>query len=41
MDLTADMREYLTPRTVRILYKGRFSRDDLVNVIRPSVQLTA
>jgi signal transduction histidine kinase/DNA-binding response OmpR family regulator len=41
MDLTADMRDYLTPRTVRILYKGRFSRDDLINVIKPSVQLTA
>jgi signal transduction histidine kinase/DNA-binding response OmpR family regulator len=41
MDLTAEMRDYLTPRTVRILYKGRFSRDDLANVIRPSVPATA
>ncbi|AOS45355.1 Sensory/regulatory protein RpfC [Lacunisphaera limnophila] len=38
MDLTSDMRDYLTPRTVGILFKGRFSRDDLVNVIRPAVQ---
>lgn len=41
MDLTADMRDYLTPRTVRILYKGRFSREDLVNVIRPAVPADA
>ena len=41
MDLTADMRDYLTPRTVRILYKGRFSREDLINVIRPAVPQTA
>jgi signal transduction histidine kinase/DNA-binding response OmpR family regulator len=41
MDLTTDMRDYLTPRTVRILYKGRFSREDLVNVIRPAVPVTA
>ncbi len=38
MDLTADMRDYLTPRTVGILYKGRFSREDLVGAIRPVVQ---
>jgi signal transduction histidine kinase/CheY-like chemotaxis protein len=37
MDLTADMRDYLTPRTVGILFKGRFSRDDLLNLIRPAV----
>ena len=41
MDLTADMREYLVPRTVRILYKGRFSRDDLVALIRPAIAATA
>ena len=41
MDLTADMREYLIPRTVRILYKGRFSRDDLVTLIRPAIAATA
>ncbi|MFZ5495019.1 MAG: response regulator [Verrucomicrobiota bacterium] len=38
MDLTADMRDYLAPRTVGILFKGRFSRDDLLNVIRPAVR---
>ncbi|HWA26137.1 MAG TPA: response regulator [Lacunisphaera sp.] len=38
MDLTADMRDYLTPRTVGILYKGRFSREDLLGIIRPVVQ---
>jgi signal transduction histidine kinase/DNA-binding response OmpR family regulator len=37
MDLTADMRDYLTPRTVRILYKGRFSREDLVSLVRPAI----
>ena len=37
MDLTTDMRDYLTPRTVRILYKGRFSRDDLVSLIPRAV----
>ncbi len=38
MDLTTDMRDYLTPRTVGILYKGRFSREDLLGAIRPVVQ---
>ncbi len=38
MDLTSDMRDYLTPRSVGILYKGRFSREDLLKVIRPVVQ---
>ncbi len=38
MDLTSDMRDYLAPRTVAILYKGRFSRDDLVGLMRPTVQ---
>jgi CheY-like chemotaxis protein len=38
MDLTADMRDYLTPRTVGILYKGRFSKEDLLGAIRPVVQ---
>jgi signal transduction histidine kinase/DNA-binding response OmpR family regulator len=38
MDLTADMRDYLAPRTVGILFKGRFSREDLVKLIRPAVK---
>jgi signal transduction histidine kinase/DNA-binding response OmpR family regulator len=37
MDLTADMRDYLAPRVVGILFKGRFSRDELLNLIRPAV----
>jgi CheY-like chemotaxis protein len=41
MDLTADMRDYLTPRTVRILYKGRFSREDLVGLVRPAIAASA
>jgi CheY-like chemotaxis protein len=41
MDLTADMRDYLTPRTKGILFKGRFSRDDLVKLIRPAVPKAA
>jgi len=38
MDLTVEMRDYLTPRTVGILAKGRFSREDLLGYIRPAMK---
>ena len=38
MDLTADMRDYLTPRSIAILAKGRFSREDLLGHIRPALK---
>ncbi|RXK56737.1 response regulator [Oleiharenicola lentus] len=38
MDLTADMRNYLTPRTVAILAKGKFSREDLLAHVRPALK---
>jgi CheY-like chemotaxis protein/anti-sigma regulatory factor (Ser/Thr protein kinase) len=38
MDLTADMRNYLVPRSVAILAKGRFSREDLLSHIRPAMK---
>jgi len=41
MDLTSDMRDYLTPRTVGILLKGRFSREDLIGSIRRSISTAA
>jgi len=36
MDLTADMRDYLAPRTAGVLAKGRFSREDLLRLVRPA-----
>jgi CheY-like chemotaxis protein len=38
MDLTAEMRDYLVPRTVGILAKGHFSREDLLSHIRPALK---
>jgi CheY-like chemotaxis protein/anti-sigma regulatory factor (Ser/Thr protein kinase) len=38
LDLTAEMRDYLVPRTVGILAKGRFSREDLLGHIRPALK---
>jgi signal transduction histidine kinase/DNA-binding response OmpR family regulator len=38
MDLTAEMRDYLLPRTVGILAKGRFSREDLLGHIRTAMK---
>ena len=38
MDLTADMRAYLVPRSVSILAKGRFSREDLLIHVRPAMK---
>lgn len=38
MDLTADMRDYLVPRTAAILAKGRFSREQLLAYVRPAMK---
>jgi hypothetical protein len=35
------MRDYLAPRTVGILHKGRFSREDLIGSIRRSISTAA
>ena len=41
MDITQDMRDYLTPRVVSILQKGRFTREELANHVRPVIQSCA
>jgi signal transduction histidine kinase/DNA-binding response OmpR family regulator len=38
MDLTKEMRDYLTPRTVAILAKGHFSREEILSYIRPALK---
>lgn len=40
MDLTAQMRDYLVPRTVGILAKGSFGREDLAGIIRSAIENT-
>ena len=41
MDITQDMRDYLTPRVVALLQKGKFTRDELAALIRPTIQSCA
>jgi signal transduction histidine kinase/DNA-binding response OmpR family regulator len=41
MDITQEMKDYLTPRVVAILQKGRFSREELAELLRPSIQSCA
>jgi signal transduction histidine kinase/DNA-binding response OmpR family regulator len=41
MDITQDMRDYLTPRVAAIMQKGRFTREELSAHIRPAVQSCA
>ena len=41
MDITQDMRDYLTPRVAAILQKGRFNREELAALIRPAIQTCA
>ncbi len=41
MDITPEMRDFLTPRVVGILQKGRFSREELADQIRPVMQSCA
>ncbi len=38
MDITQEMKDYLTSRVVAILQKGRFNREELADLIRPAVQ---
>jgi hypothetical protein len=38
MDITQEMKANLGPRVLAILQKGRFSREDLVSLIRPAIQ---
>ena len=41
MDITQDMRDYLNPRVMTILQKGKFTREELVALIRPTIQSCA
>ena len=41
MDITQEMGDYLTPRTTAILQKGRFTREELANLLRPAVETCA
>ena len=41
MDLTQEMRDILTPRTLGILRKGQFTREQLAAIIRPAVEACA
>jgi hypothetical protein len=41
MEITPEMRDYLKPRVVAILQKGRFNREDLAALIRPALQTCA
>ena len=38
MDITPEMRDYLNPRVIAFLQKGRFSREELTDLIRPAIQ---
>jgi signal transduction histidine kinase/DNA-binding response OmpR family regulator len=41
MDITQEMRDKLAPRTLGILRKGQFTREQLADLARPSVQACA
>ncbi len=41
MDITQEMRDILTPRTLGILRKGQFTREQLTAIIRPAVEACA
>ncbi len=41
MDITQEMRDVLTPRTLGVLRKGQFTREQLADIIRPAVQACA
>ncbi len=41
MDITPEMRDYLSSRVVAILQKGRFNREDLAALVRPAIQTCA
>lgn len=37
MELTADMRDHLRTRVARVLHKGKFTKEELVAILRPLV----
>ncbi|MDB6115312.1 MAG: rpfC 5 [Lacunisphaera sp.] len=41
MDITQEMSDYLSPRVVAILQKGKFTREELATLIRPAIQTCA
>jgi len=41
MDITQEMRDYLTPRVLAIMQKGKFTREELAAIVRPAVQSCA
>ena len=41
IDMTQDMKDYLSSRVVAILRKGQFNREELTELIRPAVQSCA
>jgi CheY-like chemotaxis protein len=41
MDITQEMKANLAPRVLAILQKGRFSREELAELIRPAIQTSA
>jgi signal transduction histidine kinase/DNA-binding response OmpR family regulator len=41
MDITQEMRDKLAPRTLGILRKGQFTREQLADLTRPSIQACA
>jgi len=41
MDITQEMKANLTPRVLAILQKGRFNREELADLIRPTIQSCA
>ena len=41
MDITQEMRDILTPRTLGILRKGQFTREQLAAIVRPAVEACA
>jgi signal transduction histidine kinase/DNA-binding response OmpR family regulator len=41
LDITQEMGDYLAPRTLAILKKGKFTNDELRNLLRPAIQACA
>ena len=38
MDITQEMKTNLAPRVLAILRKGQFSREELIDLLRPAIQ---
>lgn len=41
LDITQEMGDYLAPRTLAILHKGKFTSDELRHLLRPAIQTCA